>query len=202
MSISERDIALLHTDTLLVEAEAEWVDAMNAATALPPLTGDALTEAEALLDEYLTGEETRQIARIVFQLKTAQIDDVTKMKALIERHNVALSEDLADADYSKRSGLTKQRLSGALMDTPAKQELMLIAVERHGAGALHKTGFCKLLTRLFNHNRVGFALDALATAGFMARHMGASNSEFYVSDGRLEEIYKSYLTRIAEGGTP
>ena len=202
--ISEQDKMLFGIDTLLVEAEALWVDEMLAA-AVPPsdndaLSGDALIEAEALFDEYLTGEETRQIVRIIFQLKTAQIDDADKMAALIERHNASLREDIADESYSRRTGIRKQRLAGALMETPAQQEIMLTAV-RHGAGALHKNGFCKLLTRLFNHNRVGFALDALAAAGFFTRKPGANNSEIYVSTGQLETIYKAYLARIGEGAS-
>ena len=202
MNDTDLDQRHLSLDTLLVEAEALWVDDMLD-QATPPaadgaLSGDALVEAEAQFGEFLTSEETRQIVRIIFQLKAARIDDPEKMEALIDRHNAALVADINDEGYDRRTGIRKQRLKGALMETPAQKEIMLSAV-RHGPGSLHKNGFCKLLTRMFNHNRVGFALDVLARAGFLSRRAGANNSEILVSDGRLENIYKAYLDRIASG---
>ncbi|MEO0830364.1 MAG: hypothetical protein AAFY03_07860 [Pseudomonadota bacterium] len=155
-------------------------------------------------DEFLVGPESRQISRILFQLKAFAIDTVEAMENLISRHNENIEDDLADPDYVRASGINPERLRQAIFSSESEKDVLLNNVARFGAGVLHKSAYGRLLVRHANVNRVNTTLDILRDAGFVSVRKGANNADIVTSDGRLEAAHESFLRRIqsaAEGGT-
>lgn len=198
---SDRTLAMLDQEVQI--AEALWADEIADGADLPE--ADELVSVRGkqhsrlgLYDEYLYGDEARQIARIIFQLKAAPIETADQMEALIQRHNESLQEDAEDVVYSKRTGVSHDRLQQAQMITLQQREIMIAAVLRHGAGVLHRSGYARLLARHTNQNRVNDTLDILHQAGFLQCVEGAFNADLFISDGRLEAAHRHYLERLTD----
>lgn len=201
------DLTLAVLDEEVQIAEALWAEEIAEGAGLPD--DDKLVSIRGkqhsklgLYDEYLYGDEARQIARIIFQLKAVPIETAEQMEALIQRHNDSVQEDADDPEYSKRTGVNRDRLLQARMITTQQREIMIGAVLRYGAGVLHRSGYTRLLARHTNQNRVNDTLDILHEAGFLQRIEGASNSDIFISDGRLEAAHRHYLERLSNAIQP
>ncbi|MEL6264099.1 MAG: hypothetical protein AAFR52_00370 [Pseudomonadota bacterium] len=194
------DVAIATLDAEIELSNALWVDEIEREAAWPDREAAASSDAwharKARFDEYLTGRESRQIARILFQLKAYGIDTVAAMEGLIARHNAAIEHDLANPDYVRATGTNPERLRAAIFASESEKEVLLNAVARFGPGVLHKSAYGRLLVRHANVNRVNASLDVLRDAGFLTVRKGANNADIILSDGRLEAAHRAYVQRI------
>lgn len=199
-SFSDLTIATLDAEIEL--SRALWADEIAEAATWPDretaTSDDKYHAAKKKFDEYLTGNETRQIGRILFQLTAYKIDSVEAMEALIERHNESLLSDLDDPQYVRETGVNPDRLRQAFFSSSSEKEVLLNAVARFGPGVLHKSAYGRLLVRHANVNRVNTSLDVLSAAGFLSVQKGANNADVIFSDGRLESAHRRSIERIAK----
>lgn len=197
------DAALAAFDAEIEISNALWADEISTNAAWPNQddcrSADTYHTLKKQFDDYLTGDESRQIGRILFQLKAYNIDDVQAMETLIARHNQSIENDLVDPDYIRASNINPDRLRQAIFSSDSEKEVLLNAVARFGAGVLHKSAYGRLLVRHANVNRVNAALDILRAAGFLTVHKGANNANIIQSDGRLEAAHGRYVQRIVNG---
>ncbi len=197
------DVSIACFDAEVELSHALWADEISGGAKWPRedgfKTANAYHARRKRFDENLTSTETRQIGRILFQLKAHQIDTVDAMETLVTRHNESIESDLADHDYILASGINPERLRQAIFSSDSEKEVLLNAVARFGAGVLHKSAYCRFLVRHANVNRVNAAIDTLCDAGFLSIHKGANNANVVLSDGRLEIAHRNYVQRIVEG---
>lgn len=203
MDIPEADLLPIATLDVRIEySRALWVDEISETAIWPEpddfeSAGDYQTRRERF-DEYLFGPESREISRILFQLKATRVDSVERMQALIDRHNESIAEDLEDIEYIRQSGVNPERLRQAIFSSESEKEVLLNNVARFGAGVLHKSAYGRFLVRHANVNRVNATLDVLRDAGLVEVRKGANNADIVQSDGRLEDAHFAYLTRIKD----
>lgn len=203
MDIAAEDLIAIATLDVQIElSEATWVDEISDAALWPDSdafdTPDGYQTQRARFDEYLCGPESREISRILFQLKATRVDNIERMQALIDRHNESLTEDLEDIEYIRQSGVNPERLRQAIFSSESEKEVLLNNVARFGAGVLHKSAYGRFLVRHANVNRVNTTLDVLRDAGLVEIKKGANNADIVLSDGRLENAHLAYLTRIRD----
>ena len=202
--LSDKDLARLDGD--VQEAEALWGDEILDSVEMPAredyvsIRGKERYKQD-VYHEYLCGEEARQIARLIFQLKAAPVDTMERMEALIENHNASLQEDVDDPEYTRTTGVSSDTLLQARMISMQQREIMVTAVRHHGPGVLHGSGYARLLVRHSNQNRVYETLDVLSDAGFLTQDKGLYNANLFISDGRLEAAHRHYLERLANALT-
>lgn len=196
------DVAIATLDSEVELSHALWADEIVEEARWPSMEdfawADKYHDTKKRFDDYLTGPETRQIGRILFQLKAYEINSVTAMEELIARHNESISRDLEDTEYVRESGINPERLQQARFASKSEQEVLLNAVARFGPGVLHKSAFGRLLVRHANVNRVNASLDTLRLAGFLSVEKGTNNADVIFSDGRLEAAHLASIERIGK----
>lgn len=203
MDTAEPDlIAIATLDVQIEHSNASWVDEISETAVWPDPDAfekpDAYQTQRAKFDEYLCGPESREISRILFQLKATRVDSIERMQALIDRHNESIIEDLEDIEYIRQSGVNPERLRQAIFSSESEKEVLLNNVARFGPGVLHKSAYGRFLVRHANVNRVNTTLDVLRDAGLVEIKKGANNADIVLSDGRLENAHLAYLTRIRD----
>lgn len=200
MTAEGHALALARLDYAIESAEAEWGDSISEQAVWPQEAAfsnkDSYYRAVDAFHKYLCGDEARNISRLLFQLKSAPVDTVEKMDALIDAHNAQIEEDTGDGEYPLRTGVGAERLRQAAMVTEGEREILLSAVSRYGPGVIHERGYARLLVRISNHNRVNAAVNVLTQAGFVEIRRGANNAKLVVSNGALEDAHAAYLKAV------
>nr|WP_294504667.1 hypothetical protein [uncultured Rhodopila sp.] len=97
---------------------AEQSFSTNLRLHLPLPEGDtrkgAYQELMGLYDKYIPSDTARSIAMLLYSLKIYGTNRPDSLAKFIESHNAKISELQKDNEYSKRTGITMERLRAAL----------------------------------------------------------------------------------------
>jgi hypothetical protein len=124
--------------------------------------------------------------------------DEEAIDQLIALHNERMAELASDAAYLLRMRIQKPRLLEAQFSGPARRNAVS-NVKDHGRVAIDATSMGRLLVEFANKNQVNEAMRLLAALGFFAKADGDYYSKIYLSTGKLEALYRGYLTQVARG---
>jgi hypothetical protein len=186
----------------VLQAEAEFQRLLLDAAPMPEGSSKDFRymELKDLHERYMPSAELMAIARLLYMLDAYGVTDGETLDRLIALHNARMTELADDAAYLHRMRVPRKRLLDAMFSGPAKRNAVR-DFQEHGRIALNATNMGRLLVEFANKAQVTEAMELLTSLGLLekAKDKGDYNSEVRVSTGRLEAIYRAYLTHLAHG---
>lgn len=159
-----------------------------------------------LVDDYekfMPSGEVMVIARLLYMLDACGVADGEALRRLIAAHNERVAALAMDKDYIVRMGVSRGQLLEAVfpdgwVDHVAKN------FDRHGRAALDAKSMGRLLVEFAGRHQISDAMRLLAEVGFFEtappnEDRRDAAAKVYVSDGRLEAVYRDYLADVARG---
>jgi len=152
-------------------------------------------ELDKLYRRYMPSTAVIEIMGFLCMLDAAGVTTGERLRQLIESHNRRIAQLKRVPDLSKRK-LTLDRLDSGMFSDGARDDAVS-NFNDHGRVAFNIRTICRLLVEVASRAIITEAMGLLVKLGFFQKVPGgAFGANVYVSDGRLEAIYRSYLTSV------
>ena len=184
----------------LLLAEAEFARTLREQAPMPPgnPASGKYQELLARYDRYIPSDVVRAIAMLLYEFKAFGVTDAESIARVIELHNARIKAILDDPDYPKRSGISRERLRGAMFSDVALRNAK-INMMLEGAGqslAFDQSCIQRLLVEFVPRDKVIDAVELLVDLGCFETRKGSSNATIYVSAGILETVFAGFLAAL------
>jgi hypothetical protein len=184
----------------LLHADADFARHLLEAAPLPEGNARAPDYLELMTryEKYMPSSEVTAIARFLYMLDAYGVTSEEALRRLIASHNEHMAELAADSAHLIRMGVPKKRLLEARFPKGA-EDAAVMNFTYHRQVALDATAMGRFLVEFANRHQISEAMNLLAELGFFRVIPSVHAAKIYLSDGRLESIYREYLTQVAQG---